>query len=1276
MTILFAVQHIGGYLFVPELVFGQSFYPFSMVVIHAAFLLLTSGATICQINDTIKHKLTLETNNEQKEKLIESVITQLAATSQKVHTSAKALLENAEQTKGDSNQIVNDTQGMSSGAKIQVNEADAIVEAIDNMSQRIERIAITSQAVSEDSHTMSLQAKQGYKSLQQVVSQMDSILNSAQSSSSIIGQLDDNSGEIGKIIEVITSIASQTNLLALNAAIEAARAGENGRGFAVVAEEVRKLAEQSAGSAQKISELVEQIQSNTRQAVKSINNETDEVTTGKKIVDAAGDVFKDILKTSGSIVTEIKELASLSQEILSGSNVVVENAEKMAKIAEQSSENYEDIVLAAKNQLSSTMSSSKVMSGNLSWTGRLVKFLRTTRLWSSCNGSVRTENLSFILSDLVKVRCWNMGGRITSREDTIISDYRFTELFDLAEIQKLQDLFSAATGVSSIITEPDGTPITEPSGFCNLCNEIRKTEKGLKDCMISSSIIGSPQKEGPKILRCLSGGFLDGGASIMVEGKHIANWIIGQVIDEDYSIDNLLSYADIIGVKHDVCWHELSKVKHMSKLQFENVCNFLFLNAQQLSKYAVKNIVLTLANSELETIVKQRTTQLEEINAELEETNAMLEESNAELKESNVMLEVEIVKRQAIEKVIKKLNEELENKVLERTNQLQDINTILEEEIIEKIRAENELNKERVFTDALFNSVPGMIYLYDDRSRLVRWNKKHEEMTGYTTDELARMNLLDWFQGNEKSQTAMIEGIARANQNGFGDAEATLQTKDNTKIPMYFTASPVTIEGKLYFAGIGIDITERKLLHERLEKYQVLAEKANDAMMFIDKEGNIVEVNDAALKIYGYTYEEFLSLNIFAIRRLDKAPYIFEQMASTDKDGIIFETIHYRKDGTSVHVEVSSQGTLLGTKRVFLSIVRDITDRKKKEEENTYLCYHDVLTGLYNRRFYEEEIKRLDTARNLPISIIMGDVNGLKLANDAFGHHAGDQLLQKAAGAIRKACRTEDIVARWGGDEFVILLPKTNTEEAEDIVKRIKKLCSNEYVNAIGVSISFGWDTKTNKDQDILKVLQNAEDAMYKYKIIENEGMRGNTISTIIKTLHEKNPREEQHSQRVSELCQLIGKVIGFSEIEVSKLKIVGLLHDIGKIAIDEGILNKPGKLTEREWNEIQRHPDIGYRILSSSYNMMDLADCILAHHERWDGTGYPKGLKGEEIPRVARIIALADSYDAMTSERLYQNAKSEEETIAEIRNNAGTQFDPEIATMFIEKVLVKRLAQ
>ncbi|HWQ73280.1 MAG TPA: PocR ligand-binding domain-containing protein [Desulfitobacteriaceae bacterium] len=357
-----------------------------------------------------------------------------------------------------------------------------------------------------------------------------------------------------------------------------------------------------------------------------------------------------------------------------------------------------------------------------------------------------------------------------------------------------------------------------------------------------------------------------------------------------------------------------------------------------------------------------------------------------------------------------------------------------------------------------------------------------------------------------------------------------------------------------------------------------------------------------------------------------------------------------------------------------IGMVQDITDRKKVEEEVVYLSYHDKLTGLYNRRFYEEEIKRLDTERNLPISIIMGDVNGLKLTNDAFGHDKGDELLKKAAKAIQSACRADDIVARWGGDEFVILLPKTNINDAEKIVNRIKESYSNQYVNALSVSISFGWDTKENKDENILTVLKSAEDHMYKHKIIENESMRGNIIGTIIKTLHEKNPREEQHSERVSEICQSIGRVMGFSEIEVNKLKVVGLLHDIGKIAIEEGILNKPGKLTRKEWNEIKRHPEIGYRILTTSHDMLELADCILAHHERWDGKGYPKGLKGEAIPRVARIIALADSYDAMTSERAYKRALSEEEALAEICKNSGIQFDPEIVKIFLERVLEREI--
>jgi diguanylate cyclase (GGDEF)-like protein len=345
---------------------------------------------------------------------------------------------------------------------------------------------------------------------------------------------------------------------------------------------------------------------------------------------------------------------------------------------------------------------------------------------------------------------------------------------------------------------------------------------------------------------------------------------------------------------------------------------------------------------------------------------------------------------------------------------------------------------------------------------------------------------------------------------------------------------------------------------------------------------------------------------------------------------------------------------------------------EQSEQENLYLSYYDVLTGLYNRRYYEMEIKRLDTEKNLPISVVMVDVNGLKMINDAFGHQLGDQLLQKAAETIRGVCRTQDVLARWGGDEFVILLPDTTYEEAEKTVDRIKELCGELSVDMVHVSISLGWDTKVSPDVALDETLKNAEDDVYRHKIIQNEGMRGNLINTIIKTLYEKNPREEQHSERVGEIAGKIAAAIGLSETEAGKMKLIGHLHDIGKIAIEDGILNKTGLLTEREQEEIRRHPDVGYRILSATSEMLDLADCVLAHHERWDGKGYPRGISGETIPMEARIIALADSYDAMSSERPYRKALAEDVILYEIRRNAGYQFDPDIARVFVEKVLGK----
>ena len=352
--------------------------------------------------------------------------------------------------------------------------------------------------------------------------------------------------------------------------------------------------------------------------------------------------------------------------------------------------------------------------------------------------------------------------------------------------------------------------------------------------------------------------------------------------------------------------------------------------------------------------------------------------------------------------------------------------------------------------------------------------------------------------------------------------------------------------------------------------------------------------------------------------------------------------------------------------------VKNAIELRKRNDEIVYLSYHDFLTELYNRRFCEEEFGRLDIESNLPISIIVGDINGLKLMNDAFGHDIGDKLLKKAARVMQDACRVDDIVARWSGDEFIAFLPRTKNEEAADIAQRMKDLYSLEGVKGVHTSISFGWDTKCALEDEIIKVFKNAEDAMYRNKTLENESMRSKMIDAIIHVLHEKNPREERHSKRVSKICQDLGRALGLSDIDIKKLKVAGLLHDIGKIAIEDNILNKEGKLTEHEWEEIMRHPSIGCRILSTSHEMLELAEYIVAHHEKWDGTGYPKGIKEEAIPRMARIISLADSYDAMTNERPYRKALSEEIAIEEIRKNAGVQFEPDLARVFIVKVLGK----
>lgn len=488
----------------------------------------------------------------------------------------------------------------------------------------------------------------------------------------------------------------------------------------------------------------------------------------------------------------------------------------------------------------------------------------------------------------------------------------------------------------------------------------------------------------------------------------------------------------------------------------------------------------------------------------------------------------------------------------------------------------------------------------------------------------------------------------------------------------------------LGIVGFSGDITLKEKMREALtqseERFRTIFEEAPLGIGIFDSNtGKAKQVNARFAEIVGRTKRELLSLDWKQYSHPDEIEenlYRFRLLMENKISGFSMEKRFIRPDGEEVWVNltVAALRPEEFEEPCHLCMIEDITSRKKAEEEVLYLSYYDQLTGLYNRRFYEEELKRINTSRNLPITLVLADVNGLKLTNDAFGHSLGDSLLREIAEVFKKECRTEDVIARIGGDEFVLLLPKTDENEAQKIIARINNSISQKQKDNIICSVSFGWATKHFLKEDIRKVFMQAEDFMYRRKLAESTSMRSETIKLITKTLYQKHRREQLHCERVSRLCEVIGNAMKMSPDSVRELKMAGLLHDIGKIGIDESLLSKRGKFTEDEWADMKRHPEIGYHILRSVNEFAPIAKYVLHHHERMDGKGYPRQLKADEIPLQSRIIHIADAYDAMTSHRAYRNDLRLSEVIAEFKKNAGSQFDPDILKVFIDQILKQRV--
>lgn len=311
----------------------------------------------------------------------------------------------------------------------------------------------------------------------------------------------------------------------------------------------------------------------------------------------------------------------------------------------------------------------------------------------------------------------------------------------------------------------------------------------------------------------------------------------------------------------------------------------------------------------------------------------------------------------------------------------------------------------------------------------------------------------------------------------------------------------------------------------------------------------------------------------------------------------------------------------------------------------------------------------LDSLRRLSIVVI--DIDGLKITNDTFGHNAGDELLKKAASIIRKVFRNRGSISRIGGDEFCVLLPHTDLESAQELTEHLLKLQNrlNSIYSDIPISMSVGLASteESEEDEDIYDVYRRADDEMYRYKIGQTSSEKSRVVDMLLAALAEKDFVAQGHVERISELCMKMADALDLNEGQKRNLLLLSKIHDLGKIGVPDDILNKPGKLTKKEFEKMKTHVNIGFNIASRAKELVSVAPFILHHHEHWNGSGYPDGLRAEEIPLECRILSIIDAFDAMTNDRPYHKGVSVDEALEEISKCSGRQFDPFLVEKFVE---------
>ncbi|MGD9910231.1 MAG: HD domain-containing phosphohydrolase [Candidatus Izemoplasmatales bacterium] len=485
-------------------------------------------------------------------------------------------------------------------------------------------------------------------------------------------------------------------------------------------------------------------------------------------------------------------------------------------------------------------------------------------------------------------------------------------------------------------------------------------------------------------------------------------------------------------------------------------------------------------------------------------------------------------------------------------------------------------------------------------------------------------------------------------------------------LPVMIIYPIITVFLSMAFMNYKKRILSMEILREFELKYRTLIDSAHIGVIEYDLTGKILVANKAFYTILNATPED---LFLFDMHRLPNKELIDLVDRSLQGEITIYEN-HYtcyfsnktfpaRIQFTPIYIHGRVQGGF--------GIVEDLTFQYSMTEQIVKLSERDILTTLYNRITFDNDVLNSVPVSNFPIAFITADINSLNVINASFGYEEGNRVIQKVAAIL---LQTKEVlhnnIYRIGGDQFALLIPDFPEEETIHLIEQIKKQIALIKVADISISISFGYDIILSPAQSYQASFEIAMNHLHENKIYDNSSYSAKTVDMIISALFAKSKREKLHSDRVSEIAYLIAKEFHLGTSFENRVRVAGVLHDIGKITISEEILNKPNDLTKEERLKINKHSEAGFKILSSVPEYYELATIILFHHERYDGKGYPRKISGHTIPLASRIISVADSFDAMTQSRPYRKALTKQEAIDEINRCSNLQFDPEVVDKFI----------